>query len=407
MSSKELTFEDYREQLLEGLEGKKREITKSVLNNYIKESRKQQNSLMESGTTGSTVTNNFSRYDRIFMPLVRRVTPSLLSMELVGNQPLTGPTGLVRTLRFRYSTDVVDTDGGTTDVVEAGDEASGQNVFEKYSLIAVGEPYDASDDRTNAEQTIALEGQGGNPMNADVVNHTVTAKTRKLSAVWSLEAEQDSDALDGLDLESELVSHLSDEIARELDREMINELKDIAGTVDNFDFANADGRHAGERFTGLSIGFSELSNQINVKTKRGGATWLVASPRILTAMRHANDGSFTPATASVHTAPRDSLFQGTFNGNVRVFMDLYAENDYALLGYKGGSELDTGFVYCPYVSVMSSGRIIDPTTFDPRVSLMTRYAFAEFVDEEDNLGNSPDFYAKTTVSNLELGFKSA
>lgn len=405
--SNSFDYNEYRDQLLEGLDGTKRDVVKTVLDNYIKETKKMQGiNLNESGTTGSTPTSNFARYDRIFMPLMRRVTPSLLSMDLVGNQPLTGPTGLVRTLRFRYSQEGLDADGGTGPA--AGTEASGwEKVFEKYSQIAVGEAYEADDERDRAEQTIAMEGQGGQPMNADVTNYTVTAGTRKLSAVWSLEAEQDSESLDGLDLESELVSALSDEIARELDREMLYELKDLAGTVENFDFANADGRYAGERFTGLSIGFSELSNQISVKTRRGGATWMVVSPRILTAMRHAADASFTPASASQDISPRDSLFAGTFNGNIRVYMDLYADSDYALLGYKGNSEMDTGFIYCPYVPVMSSGRVVDPTSFDPRMSLMTRYAFAKFTDEDQNLGHSPDFFARTTISNLELGFKSA
>lgn len=397
-------YTEYRDQLLEGLEGTKRDVVKTCLDNYVKETKRiHGGSLNESDTAGSTTTGNFSRYDRIFMPLMRRVTPSLLSMDLVGNQPLTGPTGLVRTLRFRYSGEGLEATGGPA----PGTEASGwEQVFNKYSRIAVGEDYTADDTRDNSEQTIALEGQGGYPLNADVTNYTVTAGTRKLSAVWSLEAEQDSESLDGLDLESELVSALSDEIARELDREMLNELKKLAGTVNNFDFANADGRYAGERFTGLSIGFSELSNQISVKTRRGGATWMVVSPRILTAMRHAADSSFTPASASQDISPRDSLFAGTFNGNIRVYMDLYAENDYALLGYKGNSEMDTGFIYCPYVPVMSSGRVVDPTSFDPRLSLMTRYAFAEFTDPAQNLGHSPDFFARTQISNLELGFKS-
>lgn len=416
-NEKDMNWEEYRDSLLEGLDGTERQVTKTVLNNYLRESMKQKQAsgiISESGTTGSTVTSNFDRYDRIFMPLMRRVTPSLLSMDLVGNQPLTGPTGLVRTLRFRYSQEGLEGTGGP----EAGTEASGwgadgadvttSQVFEKYSQIAVGEDYDADDTRDRAEQTIALEGDGGQPMSADVTNYTVTAGTRKLSAVWSLESEQDSEALDGLDLESELVSALSDEIARELDREMLYELKDLAGHVENFDFANADGRYAGERFTGLSIGFSELSNQISVRTRRGGATWMVVSPKVLTAMRHAADGSFTPASAGQDISPRDSLFAGTFNGNVRVYVDLYAgaNDNYALMGYKGSSDLDTGFVYCPYVPVMSSGRVVDPTSFDPRMSLMTRYAFAKFTDYEKNLGNSPDYYARANISNLELGFKS-
>lgn len=401
-------FEEYRDELLDGLSGTQRKVTKTVLDNYINESIKQKRSAMngylaESGAVGSTTTGALSRYDRIFMPLQRRVTPALLSMELVGNQPMTGPTGLVRTLRFRYSQEGLETTGGPA----AGTEASGENVFEKYSLIAVGQGYDQEYDYGDEyEQTLAQEGTGGQPMNADISNFTVTAQTRKLQAVWSIEAEQDANSLDDIDLETEMVATLFDEVTREKDREMLNELTDLAGTVENFDFLNADGRYAGEKYNAITIGLSSISNQIAVKTRRGGATWMVVSPNVLTALRHADNASFTPATASAEVGPRDSLFVGTFNGNVRVFQDIYATTDYALLGYKGSSELDTGFVYCPYIPAMASEKVYDPNSFDPRISVMSRYAWAKFVEDEHNLGNSADFYGRATISNLHMGFTS-
>jgi len=392
-------WNDKKEQLLEGLDGSERTLTSVLLDNAKKEISK----LYETAGAETSHTSNFARYDRLFMPLIRRVTPALLSMDLVGNQPLDGPTGLVRTIRHMYAENVA-AGGGSTSVT-AGDEADGQNIYEKYSLIASGEAYDASDARTEDQITNALEAQGGYSMNTEVVNQTVTATTRKLQANWTIEADQDSKSLDGLDLESELVSLLSDEITRELDRELLGELNNLAGITDSFDFALADGRYAGEKFTGLTVGFSDLSNRISKSIFRGGATWMVCTTNVMTALRNASNNSFTPATSSGDFTPRDTLFVGTFNGSIRVYVDLYASSDYVLMGYKGSSELDTGFVYCPYVPIMSSGVVRDPVSFDPRLSLMTRYAFAKFTDTATSLANSPDFYARATLSNLQLGFK--
>lgn len=395
----EMNWEQKKEQLLDGLEGTERSITSQVLEN----TKSHLDHINETADSSSTATGNFSRYDRLFMPLVRRITPSLMAMNLVGNQPLDAPVGMVRTMRVMYADDVA-AGGGTTSVT-AGEEASGQNIYEKYSLIAAGEAYDASDARTPEEIMNALEAQGGYAMNMEVVKQTVEAKTRKLQANWTLEADQDSRALDGLDLESELVSALSDEITRELDRELLGELNNLAGITDSFDMANADGRYAGEKFTALTVGFSDLSNRIAKATYRGGATWMVVTTDVLTALRNASNNTFVPATSSGEFSAKESLFVGTFNGNVAVYLDLYATTNYVLLGYKGSSELDTGFVYSPYVPIMSSGVVRDPTTFDPQISLMTRYAFTKFTDTATSLANSPDFYARATVSNLKLGFK--
>ena len=276
-------------------------------------------------------------------------------------------------------------------------------MFDKYSLIAAGEAYTASDARTEAQITAVLESDGGNEISLEIVKKTIEAKTRKLQAKWTIESDQDAKAMHGIDIEQELVAAVSDEIIRELDRELINELTALAGTVKSFDFAQADGRYSAEKFTALTIGMSDLSNQIAIKCKRGGATWMVISQNILVALRHANNGSFVPATASGDLSPQNTLFAGVFNGNVRVFVDIYATGDTILMGYKGSSELDTGFVYAPYIPLMQSGVITDPDTYDPRMGLMSRYALAKFDNSTTDLNNSADYYGRATVSNLSLG----
>ena len=156
--------------------------------------------------------------------------PALLAMEVVGTQPLNGPRGIVRTLRHRYSQTTAN--GGPT----AGEEASGVNVYEKYSLLAMGDDYDAVDLLDPFQQTVYLEGERGKPLDLEVVTDSVEPKSRKLSAAWSLEAGDDLQSLDGLDIEGEITGSVSDEIMRDLDRELITDLTGLAGTVEAFDF---------------------------------------------------------------------------------------------------------------------------------------------------------------------------
>jgi len=401
-------WQDTRQQLLDGLaEGStERAITAQILENTRQESLRKLN---ESGS--STQTGDFSRYDMMFMPLVRRVIPSLKSMNLVGNQPLSGPTGMIRTVRFRYGRDVYETDAETDKAVNKGDEASGENVYDKYSAIASDSYFDAFeytiDNSELAAQTELMEGDGGNPMYMDVVKKTVTAQSRKLRAQWTREAEDDSRALDGLDIESEMMAVLADQITRDLDRELLYKLQDLSGSPESYSYANVDGRYAGEKFTALTIAFSEMSNKIAMETRRGGATWMVVSPSILTVLRNASNGSFTPATAARDVSPRESLFAGTFNGSIQVYVDIHADNDpYVLMGYKGQSELDTGLVYCPYIPMETSGVVYDPDSFDPRMNLRTRYALASFEDSDSDLNNSADFYKRAKIEDLNLGFTS-
>lgn len=383
-------WEQTKEVLLEGLETKERDITTVLLENERK-------FLTETAAANVTATGDVSRLEKLFMPIIRRVTPATMAMDLVGVQPMTQSVGQVGTIRVTYNNTV--SGGGPT----AGDEASGVNVYEKYSLIASGEAYTASDSRTEAQITAVLESDGGNEIGTEIIKKTIEAKTRKLQGKWTIEAEQDAKDIWSIDIHSELVAAISDQMIREIDRELIDELTNLAGTVKSFDFSLADGRYASEKFTAMTIGMSDLSNQIAIKCKRGGATWMVVSPNVLTALRNSNNGSFVSATVSPDISPSTSLFAGMFNGSIRVFVDIYAQSDIILMGYKGSSEQDTGFVYAPYIPLMHTPVITDPNTYDPRVGFITRYALAKFDNSTTDLNNSSDYYARATVANLKLG----
>lgn len=407
-ATKPQNWGEYKERLLEGLSQKQIRTLDPLVENVHKsnlEDRSELNHIVrmdEAATAGATSTGNISRYDTMFMPLIRRMMPALLANDLVGVQAQSTPQAMIRTIRMRYAETTNDTSGGTP-VVTAGDEASGMSVYEKYSLLAKGGDYDEVDSLDPYAQTLYLESNIGKDMNLEVLTQSETTKTRKLSARFTLEAADDLASLDGLDVESELTDTLGDEILRELDRELIAKLRSLAGIVSSFDFQLVDGRYAGEKLAALSIAIDNLSAEIAMKTKKSGATWMVLSQKVFTGLKHASNGSFVPAMASGQPEIGSSLFVGTFAGNVRVYVDPYATSDSVLLGYKGG-ELDTGLIYAPYIPLQSAGLHTDTSTGDQQLMMRTRYALHAFVDDSKSLGNSSDFYARATIANMDLGF---
>lgn len=399
--SQQPKFSELKESLLDGLSGTRRDLVETFMDNTHRHNNsdvgiREQRELFESTAVGSTLSGDITRYDQIFMPLIRRVMPNLLAMDLVGVQPIPGPRGIIRTLRKRYSED-------TGAVVTAGDEASARNIFDKYSFLANGEvDYGAVDALNPFEQTEYLESNRGKPMSLDVATKAVETKSRKLSARWSLESDDDLQSLDGLSMESELIATLSDEIRRELDRELLGELERLAGSIRTLDFANVDGRYAGEKLAAMTIAFSDLSSDIALASKVSGATWMVVSPRVLTGMKNASNSTFVPAEINAFRAA-ESLFVGTFDGNIKVYVDVHMEGDKVIMGRKG-SEIDSPLIYSSYIPLSSSGVVTNPETLDKGMGLRTRYALTSFEDPLTDLNNSSDNVARATIQNLSLGF---
>ena len=396
---------EYKTALLDGLGDKKAALVGAMLENAHKENMEVKDAhnaiIVEAVDPGATQMSNISRFDMMFMPMIRRTLPALMAMELVGVQPLRASRGIVRTIRTRYSEQTSDSLTPPNVIVANGKEASGINVYNKYSKLVLGGNYDDVDTLTPFQQTSYLEGNRGKPMNIDVVTDSVETMSRKLSASYTLEAADDLQAYDGLDIEAELSMTLGDEILREMDRELLDELSGLAGYVTAMDFANVDGRYAGEKLTALTIGLEDLSSTIATRTLKTGANWMVVSPRIFTGLKNASNSTFVPAAPSLDITT--SLFVGTMGGNVRVYVDPYLTTDTVLMGYKG-SEIDTGLIYCPYIPLSASGTVRDSATGDYRMMMRTRYGLYKAIDPTKSLGNAADFYAKSNVSNLKLGF---
>jgi len=150
----------------------------------------------------------------------------------------------------------------------------------------------------------------------------------------------------------------------------------------------------------LAVAINREANLIAQRTRRGAANWAVVSPQALTILQSATTSAFARTTEGTFEAPTNTKFVGTLNGAMRVYVNSYLVDDSpVLIGYKGAGEVDAAAFYCPYIPLMSSGVIVDPGTFEPVVSFMTRYGYVELTNTASSLGNSADYLSKIAISN--------
>jgi hypothetical protein len=235
------------------------------------------------------------------------------------------------------------------------------------------------------------------------LKQTVEAKTRKLSARWTFEAAQDAQAQQGIDVEAEIMAALAQEITAEIDQEIIASLLSLAGTeTQTYDQANVSGTatFVGDEHAALAVQINRVSNLIAQRTRRGAGNYAVVSPFALTILQSATTSAFARTTEGTFEAPTNTKFVGTLNGAMKVYVNSYAnDSSPILIGYKGASESDAPAFYCPYIPLMSSGVVLDPSTFEPVVSFMTRYGYVELSNTASSLGNAADYLGTVTISN--------
>jgi len=377
-----------KEALLEGLQGTRRNTMGIILENTRK-------GLMEAVTAGSTTSGQISTLNRVILPIIRRVMPTVIANEIVGVQPMTGPVAQIHTLRVRYAQTVSadNADNGST----AGEEM--------LSPFKIATAYSGGSNG-RAVSTATLEGEPGNRINVQILKQTVEARTRKLSARWTFEAAQDAQAMHGLDVEAEIMAALAQEITVEIDQEILASLRSLApATLSGYDQAAVSGTatFVGDEHAALAVKINRAANLIAQRTRRGAANWAVVSPTTLTVLQSATTSAFARTTEGTFEAPTNTKFVGTLNGAMKVYVDSYASDTTAvLIGYKGSSEADAAAFYCPYVPLMSSGVVLDPATFEPVVGFMTRYGYVELTNTASSLGNAADYLERITVANLSF-----
>jgi hypothetical protein len=381
-------WNETKDALLEGLQGSKRTTMAVILENTKKH-------LVENATSGGTSASNVATLNRVILPVIRRVMPTVIANEIVGVQPMTGPVAQIHTLRVRYA-DTNDATGTANDVT-AGDEA--------LSPFKVAVAYSGDTTAGLAASTSTLEGTPGKRINVQILKQVVEAKTRKLSARWTFEAAQDAQSMHGLDVEAEIMAALAQEITVEIDQEILASLRSLAGNTYNYNQATVSGTatFVGDEHAALAVTINRAANLIAQRTRRGAGNWAVVSPGALTVLQSATTSAFARSTEGTFEAPTNTKFVGTLNSAMRVYVDGYAaETQEVLVGYKGSSESDAAAFYCPYVPLMSSGVVLDPSTFEPVVGFMTRYGYVELSNTASSLGNAADYLEEVGVSNLSF-----
>ena len=384
----ESRWQETKTALLEGLGGTK----KSVMATTLENTRKY---LSETATAGTTSAGNVATLNRVILPVIRRVMPTVIANELVGVQPMTGPVGQIHTLRVRYS----DTFNAGASGATAGEEAlSPFKIAESYSGNTNGK----------ADATAAKEGVPGNKLSIQILKQTVEAKTRKLSARWTFEAAQDAQSQHGIDVEAEIMAALAQEITAEIDQEVLASLRTLSGTaVETYDQSAVSGTatFVGDEHAALAVQINRAANLIAQRTRRGAGNFAVVSPFALTVLQSATTSAFARTTEGTFEAPTNTKFVGTLNNAMKVYVDTYAGDGTAVLvGYKGTSESDAPAFYCPYIPLMSSGVVMDPDTFEPVVSFMTRYGYVELSNTASSLGNAGDYLANVAITNASVNF---
>ena len=414
-------------------------VTATLLEN-TEQSIKEGSSLGTSGVLAETTNNTTNvtgtganasgNYDPVLISLVRRAMPNLVAYDIVGVQPMTGPTGLIFAMRSHYGSPVDHNDGtealfGEADTTFAG---TGTETTTAGYYVASG----TGDSTANAEALGVEERTVDNTANA-VVSQTnpiaemsfkidkvsVAAKSRALKAEYTSELAQDLKAIHGLDAETELANMLSAELLAEINREVVrtvyvaaSEGTGGAGGAATFNLdVDANGRWSVEKFKGLMFYIEQEANAIAKATRRGKGNIVICSSDVASALQMAGILDYAPALSnSLNVDDAGNTFAGVLNGRYKVYIDPYAVGQYLVVGYKGTNAFDAGIFYCPYVPLQMV-RAVGENSFQSKIGFKTRYGLVanpmSMAPTNGGLSQTTGlesgnnvYYRKTAVSNL-------
>ena len=387
------------------------------------------------------------RLPKILIPMIRRTFPELITNEIVGVQPMSGPVGLAFALRYKYEGSALGATNGkgldgslaSGSVVTPGDQSTGaelgyQYLDTRFTGTSSAQLSGSADFNLLASDTGVAKLLSDFELTSQIPQIVVSfektaveAGTRRLAARWSVELEQDLKNMNGIDIDTELTNAMSYELQAEIDREMIIRMIQTAlngGFGRGFSIwspASADGRWLVERNRDFYQRLIVEANRIAVRNRRGSANFVVATPRVCAILEMLPEFQWVPVQGNVNTQPVGVAKVGTLGGRFSVYRDTRTEAqfeaagggnyagkgpapytrgarlEYALLGYKGPEFYDTGIIYCPYIPVMVQ-RTIGPNDFSPRVGLLTRYGVV------DNIFGADLYYHVIIVKGLGVAF---
>ena len=449
---------------LDGIENDyTKRVTAQLLENQLKSASER---VDEAGVgTGTTTTGALGTFQKFAFPLVRRVFPELIANSLVSVQPMSGPVSQVfymgsarsygetreqlyskYNLTYRGLTTaaaggtVADLDsmpaGGPTEPTLGNAAMSATTMMSAIADWPTGEPSTAPGHGWSVSAGEKLSGSSIPEVSMTIEQQPVVARTKKMRALWTLEASQDLKAYHNLDLERELTDILGKEIRLEVDRELIDDLRGLAydlssspgmfqpgmldqttptntmnfspagdSTFNQFNFNGVDGaslglpgstqggnsnvwlvdfqssalnfapRHVGDIYANLLATINFASQDIYKTTQRGAGNWILCAPVVATILETAArlTGGIEKSDAPTNFSPGSIQYRGKFMGRYDLYVDpLYPEGE-MLMGYKGSGPMDGGFIYAPYIPFQAMPTIVDPDSFQPRKGILTRY----------------------------------
>jgi len=407
----------------------------------------------------ATATTNTAPFIKYTFPLLRRVWPSLIAPEIVSVQPMSAPVGAIFYFELKYG----DTKGAVTEgdklvkdfnrnysseFIDGEASATGNgiavtlagtlkwNPVRKNSLSLLTGAVSGVDDGagnitgvgisagtinyTTGEISVTYSVAPGSgvdqvityeynnecntkvpTVNIDIALVAVVARTRKIKALWSTESADDLKALHGVDAEQELVAGIGSELALEIDREIIEDLRvGNTGATTTFDFTVPSGLNDIEHIRSILTPITLISNQIGKNTLRGPANWIVMSYDLAAQVEQlGTHGDFRPIFAgnadarSAAESPQTwgMMKMGTLQQRYIAYKDPYLQAEQAIIGYRGNNFIDAGYVWAPYVPLQVTATFLDPNDFKFRKGLRTRYA---------KLLARPEFYGLLKTTNL-------
>lgn len=424
----------------------RKKVTTVLLENTLRELRNapRVDSGLISEDAATNQSNNFPNatnlkgFDPILISLIRRSMPNLIAYDVCGVQPMTGPTGLIFALKSRYSSQggaealFYEANTAFSSAGLGGSMTGNGNPTGNSSALSNSSNYTTATGMTTAQGEAlgtwvmsngsinTLAGNNGIPEMAFSIDKvTVTAKTRKLKAEYTIEIAQDLKAVHGLDAETELANILSAEILAEINREVIRTLyfsavrgaQNNTSTAGSFDLdLDSDGRWLVERFKGMFFQIEREANAIAKSTRRGKGNIILCSSDVASALAAAELLDYTPLMqAGLTVDDMGSTFAGTLQGRYKVYIDPYAptaDTHHFVVGFRGASPYDAGFFYCPYVPLQML-RAQDPLSFQPKIGFQTRYGIvANPFSNSDGTSdgtiqfNTNEYYRKVRVLNL-------
>ncbi len=409
--------------LTEGLDKKNRLMVENLMENTRKWIAFETSQKRDVGT--------FTTYA---FPLIRRVFPNMKAQELVSVQPIPQPTAKIFYYDLKYGTaiknvnvgdridlqanfnsyygggkvigDLIGTGDGTEDTFDASyapidedtlvvyvdgtevDVNDGASDFDAGEIVLDSAP--ASGAAVTADYTVKGAEESADPRELDfeITDDSVEAESKKLQTKWTLEAQQDLMAYHGLDAESELLAGMSDALRREIDRIIVQDLLDnaTAGSVNWTKSVPAeyDGSEREWRMT-LYDAILDANNKIYKKRYRN-ANWIVADPDTCTELEKLDGFSEMKDSWTGQSGMGLEEF-GILRNRFKVYKDPWFESNTMLLGYKGATMFETGYVYAPYIPMYVTPTIMD-TNFEPRRAVMSRYARKPVIT---------DYYSKVNI----------